>query len=177
MLQALGYRFFDASGVEIPSPIKGGQLGQVASIAPGGFLAQNSTTGQSVPEVSTFSGLCTDLSGIEFKVICDVTNPLLGPEGATAVYGPQKGADTEALKILEAGLANYAAVAEKCLGVPQSCKEFPGAGAAGGVGYAGLAFLGAELIPGWRFFAHITSLEECVVVSDLPMWLKVMLLR
>lgn len=167
MLQALGYRFFDASGVEIPSPIKGGQLGQVASIAPGGFLAQNSTTGQSVPDVSTFSGLCTDLSGIEFKVICDVTNPLLGPEGATAVYGPQKGADTEALKILEAGLANYAAVAEKCLGVPQSCKEFPGAGAAGGVGYAGLAFLGAELIPGWRFFAHITSLEECVQWADL----------
>ena len=213
MLQALGYRFFDEAGVEIPAPIKGGQLGQIASIAPGGFLAQNSTTGQSVPESAAFQaqnsaagqsvsetntflaqnaaigksvpmagdfpGLRTDgcaasvsssggnLSGIEFKVICDVTNPLLGPEGATAVYGPQKGADAEALKILEEGLANYAAVAERCLGVPQGRKEFPGAGAAGGVGYAGLAFLGAELIPGWRFFAHITSLEECVQWADL----------
>ena len=213
MLQALGYRFFDEAGVEIPAPIKGGQLGQIASIAPGGFLVQNSTTGQTVPESAAFQaqnsaagqsvpetntflaqnaaigksvpmagdfpGIRTDgcaasvsasggnLSGIEFKVICDVTNPLLGPEGATAVYGPQKGADAEALKILEEGLANYAAVAERCLEVSQGRKEFPGAGAAGGVGYAGLAFLGADLIPGWRFFAQITSLEESVQWADL----------
>ena len=173
MLQALGYRFFDAEGAEIPAPIKGGQLGQIASIAPGGFSVQNSGMLQSVPEVSAAEGLGADgvVAGgsgpVRFKVICDVTNPLLGPQGATAVYGPQKGADVEALKILEAGLANYAAVAEKCLGVPESSKEFPGAGAAGGVGYAGLAFLGAELIPGWRFFAQITSLEESVRWADL----------
>lgn len=145
MLQALGYRFFNAEGGEISAPVKGGELQQIASIAaPGGVL-----------------------SGIEFKVICDVTNPLLGPEGATAVYGPQKGADARALGVLEAGLANYAAVAERCMNVPQECKECQGAGAAGGVGYAGLAFLGAELIPGWKFFAQITSLEESVQWADL----------
>lgn len=153
MLQALGYRFFDAAGEEIPAPIKGGQLGQIASIL--------------APEPA---GICADkngLSGIVFKVICDVTNPLLGPQGATAVYGPQKGADNRALQLLEAGLANYAAVAERCLGVQPCKKEHPGAGAAGGVGYAGLAFLGAELIPGWRFFAQITGLEESVRWADL----------
>jgi len=146
MLRALGYRFLDVAGEEIPSPICGGDLGRVASIV--------------APEESC-------MQGITFKVICDVTNPLLGTQGATAVYGPQKGADAQALNVLEAGLANYAAVAEKSLGVPQECKEHSGAGAAGGVGYAGLALLGAELIPGWKFFAEITSLEESVQWADL----------
>jgi glycerate kinase len=109
----------------------------------------------------------TDWSQVRFQVICDVTNPLLGEFGATAVYGPQKGADEEALKILEAGLANYAKVAESCLDIAEGCKEHPGAGAAGGVGYAGLAFLNAELVPGWKFFAEITSLEESVQWADL----------
>jgi|GEM_PF-282670 len=146
MLQALGYKFYDLSGEEMPAPICGGDLCRVATIeAP-----------QRVGEEC-----------VKFKVICDVTNPLLGQQGATAVYGPQKGADENALQHLEAGLANYAAVAEKCLSIPQNCKEHPGAGAAGGVGYAGLAFLKAELIPGWKFFAQITSLEESVKWADL----------
>ena len=153
MLQALGYKFLDASGKEIAVPICGGDLRSVAEVV--------------APAADLQAGGGANLSGIEFKVICDVTNPLLGPEGATAVYGPQKGADAQALQQLEAGLANYAAVTERCLGVPQSCKEFPGAGAAGGVGYAGLAFLRAGLIPGWRFFAQITSLEESVQWADL----------
>lgn len=153
MLQALGYRFLDVAGEEIPSPICGGDLGRVASME-ATVDQENGGTGKL-------------LQGITFKVICDVTNPLLGPQGATAVYGPQKGADTQALQQLETGLANYAAVAEKSLGVPQECKEHSGAGAAGGVGYAGLALLGAELIPGWKFFAEITSLEESVQWADL----------
>lgn len=152
MLQALGYRFLDAAGEEIPSPICGGDLGKVASVE--------------VPVGRKDGGNGKALQGITFKVICDVTNPLLGPQGATAVYGPQKGADAQVLKILEAGMANYAAVAEKSLGVLQECKEYPGAGAAGGVGYAGLALLDAELIPGWKFFAEITSLEESVQWAD-----------
>ena len=147
MLQALGYKFLDAAGEEIPAPICGGDLQRVAEI----IALDNGNI----------------LRGITFKVICDVTNPLLGPQGATAVYGPQKGADAGALRQLEEGLANYASVAERCLGVQPNQKEHPGAGAAGGVGYAGLAFLEAELIPGWKFFAQITSLEESVQWADL----------
>lgn len=169
MLQALGYRFLDAAGEEIAAPICGGDLVRVASIvAP---MGDKMTVAEGDPcccgmeqEPSECVG---GLQEITFKVICDVTNPLLGQQGATAVYGPQKGADAQALQQLEAGLANYAAAAEKSLGVPQESKEHPGAGAAGGVGYAGLAFLGAELIPGWRFFAQITSLEEGVQWADL----------
>lgn len=169
MLQALGYRFLDAAGEEIAPPICGGDLVRVASVAaPGGerktFAEGEPCSSRKKQESSDGIGV---LHGITFKVICDVTNPLLGQQGATAVYGPQKGADAQALQQLEAGLANYACVAEKCLGVASDCKEYPGAGAAGGVGYAGLAFLGAELIPGWRFFAQITSLEESVQWADL----------
>ena len=176
MLQALGYRFFDAAGVEIAVPICGGDLQRVATVvAPGKAdpLAVSGAAderagdiqGEKVPQECVLHG--TELQGVEFKVICDVTNPLLGEIGATAVYGPQKGADAQALVQLEAGLANYAAVAEKCLGVAPGMKVYPGAGAAGGVGYAGLAFLGAELVPGWKFFARITSLEESVQWADL----------
>lgn len=166
MLQALGFKFFDAAGVEMAAPVCGGDLGRVASI----IASCGCETGSSISN---------KLSGIKFKVICDVTNPLLGENGATAVYGPQKGADETALKILEKGLANYAAVAYKCgFGrVEPDCagaaaaiadfRDYPGAGAAGGVGYAGLVFLGAELIPGWKFFADITSLEESVQWADL----------
>ena len=162
MLQALGYKFVDAQGREIVAPICGGDLGRVAEIIAPDFPANdtvsNGTLGQGNENI---------LRGITFKVICDVTNPLLGPQGATAVYGPQKGADARALQQLETGLSNYASVAEKCLGVQSIQKEHPGAGAAGGVGYAGLALLGAELIPGWKFFAQITSLEESVQWADL----------
>lgn len=153
MLQAFGYRFLDAQGVEIAAPICGGDLQRVVSVE--------------APAAEEQAGNENILSGITFKVICDVTNPLLGPQGATAVYGPQKGADARALVLLEAGLENYAATAEKCLAVSQGCKEYPGAGAAGGVGYAGLAFLNAELLPGWKFFAEITSLEGSVQWADL----------
>ena len=167
MLQALGYRFYDKGGKEIATPVCGGDLGCIASImAPCGSEAGRSISNK--------------LSGIKFNVICDVTNPLLGENGATAVYGPQKGADGNALEILESGLANYAAVANKCgfgrvepysAGAVSAAvadfRDYPGAGAAGGVGYAGLAFLGAELIPGWKFFAEVTSLEESVQWADL----------
>lgn len=162
MLQALGYKFTDAAGEEIAAPICGSDLQRVAEI-----IAPDSPDNDTVSYGMLGRGNGNILRGITFKVICDVTNPLLGPQGATAVYGPQKGADAQALQQLEAGLANYASVAEKCLGVQPAKKEHPGAGAAGGVGYAGLAFLGAELIPGWKFFAQITSLEESVQWADL----------
>lgn len=185
MLQALGYRFLDAQGGEIAVPICGGDLQRVAEIvAPctdagdiGNIVDACNVVnaGESVMcgAGKGASGNCVGgkgrsvLSGVKFKVICDVSNPLLGPQGATAVYGPQKGADAQALVCLEAGLANFAAVAERCLGVAPEMKVYPGAGAAGGVGYAGTAFLGGNLVSGWKFFTEITSLEEKVQWADL----------
>ena len=185
MLQALGYRFLDAQGGEIAVPICGGDLQRVAEIvAPctdagdvGNIVdacnVVNAGEGVMCGAGKGASGNCAGgkgrsvLSGVKFKVICDVSNPLLGPQGATSVYGPQKGADAQALASLEAGLANFAAVAERCLGVAPEMKEYPGAGAAGGVGYAGTAFLGGNLVSGWRFFTEITSLEEKVQWADL----------
>ena len=170
MLQALGYRFLDAQGGEIAVPICGKDLQRVAEI-----VAPCTDAGEGVmcSAGKGASGNCAGgkgrsvLSGVKFKVICDVSNPLLGPQGATAVYGPQKGADAQALVCLEAGLANFAAVAERCLGVAPEMKVYPGAGAAGGVGYAGTAFLGGKLLSGWKFFTEITSLEEKVQWADL----------
>ena len=185
MLQALGYRFLDAQGGEIAVPICGKDLQRVAVIvAP---CADAGDVGNIVDACNVVnagesvmcgagkgaSGNCVGgkgrsvLSGVKFKVICDVSNPLLGPQGATAVYGPQKGADAQALVCLEVGLANFAAVAERCLGVAPEMKVYPGAGAAGGVGYAGTAFLGGNLVSGWKFFTEITSLEEKVQWADL----------
>ena len=170
MLQALGYRFLDAQGGEIAVPICGKDLQRVAEIvAPCTDAVESVMCGAG----KGASGNCAGgkgrsvLSGVKFEVICDVSNPLLGLQGATAVYGPQKGADAQALVCLESGLANFAAVAERCLGVAPEMKVYPGAGAAGGVGYAGTAFLGGNLVSGWKFFTEITSLEEKVQWADL----------
>lgn len=144
MLQALGFKFYNSCAEELPAPITGGKLNEIVRVeAPDHKL------------------------NAELNILCDVTNPLLGSEGATAVYGPQKGADEQALKVLEEGLANYAAVAERDLGVNPQLKLYPGAGAAGGVGYAGVAFLGAKLIPGWEYFTQVTHLEEKIAGSDI----------
>ncbi|MGE5288695.1 MAG: glycerate kinase [Micromonosporaceae bacterium] len=84
--------------------------------------------------------------GAAVTVACDVDNPLLGPEGAAAVYAPQKGASPRDVAILEEGLTRWADVAERTLG--HSYRDLPGAGAAGGLGFAALAFLGASMRPG-----------------------------
>lgn len=154
MLQALGFGFYDGEGIEMAAPITGEDLLRVARVERPQSLMQNGAAG-------------VDLRGVEFRVICDVTNPLLGEMGATAVYAPQKGAEGEALVLLESALANFAAVAERSLGVDAEYKEYAGAGAAGGLGYGGVALLGAELISGWRFFAQMTSLEESVKWADI----------
>ena len=83
------------------------------------------------------SGLDPRLGGVRFEVACDVTNPLLGPSGAAAVYGPQKGADPEQVADLDARLARYADALEGTVGRRE--RDTPGAGAAGGVGFALLA--------------------------------------
>jgi glycerate kinase len=99
-----------------------------------------------------------DLSGTEFIVATDVDNPLLGTEGAAAVYGPQKGASGQDVAILEAGLARWADTVEAS--VPDAEPKFrdvAGAGAAGGLGFAALAFLGARVEPGISLLLDLLS--------------------
>jgi len=139
LLKALGYRFTNASGGEAEI------LADVAEI--------------------NGAGVDPNIKKIRFKVACDVSNPLLGVRGATAVYGPQKGADAKMLEELERGMQNYAKVCERYLG--RSYSEYPGAGAAGGVGFAMIGFLGAELVPGWKVLSELTDLESLVKDSDL----------
>lgn len=124
MLQALGAVFTDAQGRAVP-PV-GGALGDVAQ--------------------ADFSGLMPELAQTEITVICDVTNPLLGDNGATRIYGPQKGATPAICDELEAGMAHYAQVLKKALG--RDISQFPGAGAAGGIGAALGGVLGAQLKSG-----------------------------
>ena len=124
LLQALGAVFADAEGKPV-SPV-GGALADVAA--------------------ADFSGLMPELAGVQITVICDVTNPLLGENGATYIYGPQKGATQPIRDELEAGMAHYAQVVAGALG--RDIASFPGAGAAGGLGAALGGVLGATLKSG-----------------------------
>jgi glycerate kinase len=99
-----------------------------------------------------------DLSGTEMIAATDVDNPLLGPRGAAAVYAPQKGASAEDVAMLENGLARWADVAEQSFGFCQ--RDEPGAGAAGGLGFAALGFLGATMQPGIDLMLDLLSFES-----------------
>ena len=110
---------------------------------------------------------------IEVKVACDVKNPLLGPNGATAVFAPQKGATPEMLPLLEKRMEDWCVTAGEWLekvGYGSRAADFatiPGGGAAGGVGAALYAFFGAELQQGWRLFADMVSLDEQIKRSRM----------
>ncbi|MGW1504027.1 glycerate kinase [Streptomyces mirabilis] len=126
MLSALGARFVDAEG---------------EPVAPGGAALSDVAT-------ADLSGLDPRLSSVDFILASDVDNPLTGPKGAPAVYGPQKGASPDDVEILDAALGHFAAVLEKSIG--SRATEYaaaPGAGAAGGIGYGALV-LGARFRPG-----------------------------
>lgn len=97
-------------------------------------------------------------SSIHVQVACDVTNPLTGPEGASAIYGPQKGAGEDAVLELDAALARFAAVIERDLG--KRVVDVPGAGAAGGAGAGLMAFLDAELVPGAPLVVEAAGLDD-----------------
>jgi len=137
MLQALGFRLLDASGQDLPRG--GGALDRLAVIRP--------------PQTSP-------LAGVEIRIACDVTNPLCGERGASAVFGPQKGATPEMVHALDAALANFARVAGPA-------GDFPGDGAAGGLGYAFRALLGAELVKGVELILSETDLESAVAGADV----------
>lgn len=105
------------------------------------------------------------MAGIEVVVACDVDNPLTGATGAAAVYGPQKGADPEQVKELDAALARWADLVARETG--QDLRDAPGAGAAGGVGFAALALLGAELRPGIELVLELVRFHEQLQGADL----------
>jgi glycerate kinase len=143
MLQALGGKLLDAQGKELP--FGGGALARLACL--------------------DLSGMDARLKDLEVILACDVNNPLCGPRGASAVYGPQKGATPELVKQLDAALACYADVIKKDLGI--DLRDVPGAGAAGGLGLGLMVFLKAKMIPGIDVVIEATHLEEAMQGADL----------
>lgn len=111
------------------------------------------------------SGLHPALQEAQVVVACDVDNPLLGPRGAAAVYGPQKGAGPADVALLEAALARWADVVGETAG--RDLRSAPGAGAAGGVGFAALSVLDARLRPGIDLVLDLVGFDEAVSDCDL----------
>lgn len=137
MLAALGYRFLDAEGNILTSC--GASLQKIARIVP--------------PSAKP-------LEGIKITAACDVRNPLFGPEGAAYVFAPQKGADPMQVEELDRGLRNFAAVSG-------GDYAFPGAGAAGGLGFALRTFLDADLCPGIDLVLSATGFTEALDEATL----------
>ncbi|HUP01045.1 MAG TPA: glycerate kinase [Gemmatimonadota bacterium] len=144
MARALGFRFEDARGRAIGGP---GSLERLARIH---------------PPVAPPLG-----KGARVTALADVESPLLGPSGAAAVFGPQKGADPEAVARLEAGLARLAERWVADLGAPTGLPEARGAGAAGGLGAGSVAFLGAQLASGAAWCARLAGLGPALAGADL----------
>ena len=143
MLQALGVQLLDAQGVELARG--GAPLAQLARI--------------------DMSGLDMRLAECQIEVACDVDNPLTGERGASAIFGPQKGATPDMVQSLDAGLKHFAAIIERDLGV--AVDAVAGAGAAGGMGAAMMAFLKGQLRPGCEIIARAVGLEAAVRDADL----------
>ncbi|MFS0774880.1 glycerate kinase [Neobacillus sp. 3P2-tot-E-2] len=143
MVQALGGKLLDVNGCEIG--FGGGALANLHSINLEDFDER--------------------LNGIQFDVACDVQNPLLGETGASAVFGPQKGATAEMVCELDKNLSHFASVIERDLG--KSISEIPGAGAAGGLGAGLLAFLPCQLRKGIQIVVEATGLEEHIQDATL----------
>ena len=139
-------------------------LGASLQTDEGTEIARGGAALATLARIST-SSLDARLANCFFEVACDVNNPLCGPTGAAAVYGPQKGATPEMVVQLDAALAHYAEIIEHDLGL--SVKDIPGAGAAGGLGAGLLAFLHATLRPGAQIVLGAVHLEEQLHGADL----------
>ena len=143
LFNALGARFLDDQGNQLPPG--GGSLEQLASI-----------------DVSRVDPRALAVS---WKIACDVTNPLVGPRGAAAVFGPQKGANDADVDILDAGLRRLATVIGETTG--RHLGEVPGMGAAGGLAVSLAGFCEVELVPGWELVARILNAREILKAADL----------
>ncbi|HKV02465.1 MAG TPA: glycerate kinase [Ktedonobacteraceae bacterium] len=142
MAQALGAKLLTNEGTDIARG--GAALATLAHISP--------------------ATLDTRLQACTVEVASDVTNPLCGPTGASAVYGPQKGATPEMVAQLDEALAYYAQIIERDLGL--SVRDVPGAGAAGGLGAGLLAFLNATMRPGAQIVLEAVQLEKRIRTAD-----------
>lgn len=146
LLTALGVRLVDAAGR--PVPPGGGGLTELVT--------------------ADVSQLDPRVAGTEVVLAADVTNPLLGPDGAAAVFGPQKGAAPEEVTVLDDNLATLVGALADALGpVARETADAPGAGAAGGVGYAALAVLGAVRRPGIDVVIDLVGLDALVDGADV----------
>jgi glycerate kinase len=141
--QALGFRLLDAEGRELPAG--GGPLRHLERI--------------------DASGRLRTLDDVEISVACDVGNPLCGPKGASAIYGPQKGADPTMVAELDANLAHFAKVVERDLKI--SIRDLPGSGAAGGLGGGLVAFARGRLQKGIELVLQAVNLEARLRDADL----------
>ena len=142
MLQALGFGMLDEKNE--PVSLGGKGLKELRKI----------TIDQVIPE----------LSECRFHIACDVTNPLCGEQGCSAIYGPQKGATEEMISDMDGWLSDYAELAKEVL--PDANPEYPGAGAAGGIGFAFQTFLGGELKNGISLVLRETRLEDYIKNAD-----------
>jgi glycerate kinase len=143
MAQALGFRLLGKDGL---------------SLEPGGAAL-------GILDRIDRSGMRLELERVRFLGATDVTNPLCGPEGASALYGPQKGADARTIEELDAALVRLAEVIERDLGL--SVRDVPGAGAAGGLGAGVIAFLGGELRSGAEVIGEAAGIEARVRACDI----------
>ncbi|WP_103380669.1 glycerate kinase [Pseudonocardia dioxanivorans] len=143
MIEALGVRLLDAAG---------------RPVGPGG---------DGLPSIARldFEGLHPALSEADIEVACDVDNLLLGRRGAAAVYGPQKGADPADVSRLDDALAHWNTLVSRATGTHHATT--PGAGAAGGVGFAALAVLGANVRPGIELLLDLVGFEQRLATADL----------
>ena len=144
MLQALGYGFLDGEGRPIPHGAQG--LSQLARI--------------------TLDRVLPQLAECEFRVACDVTNVLCGPQGCSAVYGPQKGATPEMVQDMDQWLDHYAQLA-RAVYPDTAHPDAPGTGAAGGLGFAFQTFTRGVLEPGVSIVLEETHLEKFIREADL----------
>lgn len=143
MLQALGFGMLDKDGKNVPFGAMGAET-----------LAKITT-----------ENVLEELEECSFNIACDVTNPLCGDLGCSAVYGPQKGATTEMVKDMDKWLASYAKVTKEKFS--HADPNAAGSGAAGGLGFAFLAYLDGKLKPGIELILEKTGLEEHIKDADI----------
>jgi glycerate kinase len=143
MATVLGVKFYDKDGIEIG--LGGGELSKIYSI--------------------DTSNIDDRLKECEFIVACDVANPLIGENGASRVYGPQKGATKEMVEVLDKNLEHYGKLLEKYFN--KKIIDVPGSGAAGGLGAGLMAFLNAQLKNGIEIIIETLKLEEKIKEADI----------
>ena len=143
MLTALGFEFLDKKG----DPISRGARGL-----------------EQLSEIRSEKALPA-LSECEFHIACDVKNPLCGEDGCSAIYGPQKGATPEAVKLMDGWLKSYARLTKSIN--PNADDSYPGSGAAGGMGFAFMSYLGGRLESGIELVINATGIEETLKSADI----------